>query len=201
MIMEPAMEQSIPVGVRHIQEETELELTEAHKRISVNEIRLGLMKDLMKHGLCTKDIYSFACTQADLCAVISDPDKSTIGSAMRTKIRDLKQLLKNDHRQRRQKERELLIQMGGRSWKVRKKITRIKRGLRQEREKLVKKYADKLQHYKSTMSRLEQCGQLSQRTVGMDGMNKSTAGGGWGGGFERTVAVNGMNNITPEGGG
>ena len=136
MIMEPAMEQSIPVGVRHIQEETELELTEAHKRISVNEIRLGLMKDLMKHGLCTKDIYSFACTQADLCAVISDPDKSTIGSAMRTKIRDLKQLLKNDHRQRRQKERELLIQMGGRSWKVRKSTF----GKQQARKKYLQKY-------------------------------------------------------------
>ena len=171
------MERSIPVGTRHIYEETELELTEVHRKIFKNETRLGLMRDLTEHGLCTRDIYSFACSQADLCATILDPDKSTINSAMKTKIRDLKDLLKNEHRLRRQKERELLVQMGGRSWKVRKKIGKIRKGLRQEQNKLEIKYKNKINHYKTTMGRLKPSDQMKTQTVGMNEMNKVNGGG------------------------
>ena len=88
-------------------------------------ILILLMKKLLKSGLCTRDVYSFVCSQADLCETLYKPDESTVKSAMRMKIRDLIQTLKNDHRQKRLKENKLLIELGGRSWKVRKKLKRI----------------------------------------------------------------------------
>ena len=88
--MKPAMDIVSPVGVRHIAREIESELKEAHMKIIKNESRLNLMRDLLTAGLCTRDIYSFACAQADICTTISEPDKTTVLSAMRTKIQDLK---------------------------------------------------------------------------------------------------------------
>ena len=173
------MEHGIPVGVRHIgEDELELELLEAHRKISLNELRLGLMSDLLENGLCTRDIYSFACTQADLCSTITNPDKSTINSAMRTKMRDIRHVLKDEHRKRRQLERELLIQMNGRSWKVRKKIKRIRENVKNEHTALVKKYRNKINHYRNTMDRLKCSGGSNYGTVGMDGMNKNPPLGG-----------------------
>ena len=81
------MERSSPFGVRHIDGDTELELTEAYRKIISNESRLGLMEKLLDSGLCTRDIYSFACNQADTCETIIDPDESTIKCAMKMKIR------------------------------------------------------------------------------------------------------------------
>ena len=73
--------------MRHIdEEETTLELKEAHRNIILNESRLELLKNLLKQGLCTRDIYSFACKQADLCITDSEPDKITIKNAMKKKM-------------------------------------------------------------------------------------------------------------------
>ena len=103
-----------PVGGRHICGEALSELREAHKTTIMNKNRLDLLKDLLSVGLCTRDIYSFACSQADQCSTLSDPDRSTIMYAMRTKIRDLKQVLKNNHRHRRQVEEKIHSLTGGR---------------------------------------------------------------------------------------
>ena len=49
IIVKPAMEIQIPVGVRQITEdEIQSELTEAHRSIILNESRLTLMKNLLK---------------------------------------------------------------------------------------------------------------------------------------------------------
>ena len=98
--VQPAMEQENPTGVRHINEVEviESELIEAHRRSIQNESRLHLMKNLLEKGLCTRDIYSFACTQADLCVTTADLDISTVKCAMKMKIRDLVQTIKNNHR-------------------------------------------------------------------------------------------------------
>ena len=145
------MEVKSPVGARHIDGEIESELKEAHKKIIMNESRLDLMRDLLSSGLCTRDIYSFACSQADLCTTVLDPDRSTITSAMRTKIRDLKQTLKINHRNRRQLEEELHNQIGGRSWLTRKKIKNIKNELRKDQDQIRKKHLNKINHYRQTM--------------------------------------------------
>jgi len=72
------MEINNPVGTRHIIGEAESELKEAHLKIIRNESRLDLMRNLLSSGLCTRDIYSFACSQADLCTTVAIPDKTTI---------------------------------------------------------------------------------------------------------------------------
>ena len=87
------MELRSPAGVSYIAGENELELLEAHRKIVSNESRLRLMETLLNMGLCTRDIYSFVCSQADLCESIVEPDRNTINSAMKIKIRDLKQTL------------------------------------------------------------------------------------------------------------
>ena len=114
-MMESPTNLDVTDGMGHIEGEvsTEAELIKAHRKIILNNIRLKLLEDLLGMGLCTRDIYSFACTQADLCTAINDPDLTTIWSDMRSKIRDLKQSLKEDHLTRRRKERELLIQLEG----------------------------------------------------------------------------------------
>ena len=166
------MERSSPFGVRHIDGDTELELTEAYRKIISNESRLGLMEKLLDSGLCTRDIYSFACNQADTCETISDPDESTSKCAMKMKIRDLTQTLKNDHRRRRNIEMKLLEELGGRSWKLLKKIKRIKSSVHNEHKKMETKYEAKINHYRTKMDRL-----VANRAVGMDGMNKTPEGG------------------------
>ena len=193
------MDFNSPVGERPIAEdEIESELIEAHRTILLNESRLTLMKDLLGRGLCTRDIYSFACSQADLCVTFVDPDQSTVKSAMKMKIRDLIQTIKIEHRRRRKKEKELLVQFGGRSWKIRKKIKTIKQSLQQEREKILLKYKNKIDHYVKSMERLG--GKKSEnRTVGIDGMNKVPSVGG--AVVHGTVGMDGMNKVPPVGGG
>ena len=142
------MEVKNPDGGGHIERDIEPELKEAQRQIIMNESRLDLMRDLLASGLCTRDIYSFACAQADICTTTSDIDGTTVVSAMRSKIRDLKQTLKNNHRQRRRLEEELHKSLGGHSWPTRKKIRNIRRSLDSEKNQIRKKYADKIKHYR-----------------------------------------------------
>ena len=147
------------MGSRHVEGESTAELVtelkEAHRKINLDDIRINLMKELLGNGLCTRDIYSFACAQADLCVNIGDPDWTTIKSAMRTKIRDLKLNLKLNHRERRKNESKLLQMLGGDSWCVRKKIRQIKTSLGKEKKSLVEKYKNKLERYRTKMDRLK----------------------------------------------
>ena len=141
---------------RHIDGEnsTMSELSETHRNIMLYSARLKLLGDLLEMGLCTRDVYSFACKQIDLCATLMNPDWSTVRSAMKLKIRDLNQLLKEEHRKRRKKERELLEEFNGNSWKVRRKIKLIKRSIRKEKIEIENKYRRKKEHYKKTQERL-----------------------------------------------
>ena len=66
------------------------------------------MTSLLNSGLCTKDIYSFVCGQADLCVTLDIPDWTTTRSAMSNKIRDLTRTLKNDYKLKSDLEKELL---------------------------------------------------------------------------------------------
>ena len=120
------MEQDSPVGLRHIYSGHLLELKEVHRRVILNDMRKSLMKSLLQSGLCTKDIYSFVCTQADLCETLDSPDWTTVRSAMHNKIRDIQQTLKNEHRQRNKLEKKVLDLYGGRGWKLRQAIKTIK---------------------------------------------------------------------------
>ena len=100
----PPVESQTLMGSRHVEGESTAELVtelkEAHRKISLDDI-INLLKELLGNGLCMRDIYSFACTQADLCENVGDLDWTTIKSAMRTKIRDLKQNLELNRRVRR----------------------------------------------------------------------------------------------------
>ena len=110
---------------------------------------------------------------------------------MKTKIRDLIQTLKIDHRHRRKTELKLLEELGGRSWKLRKRIKHIKNSLRDEQSRIESKYETKINHYRSTMCRL-----VANRAVSMDEMNKAPEGGMG----KRPVGIDGMNKA-PKGGG
>ena len=134
--------------------DVEAELKEAHRKIMLNSTRLKLLEDLLNMGLCTRDVYSFACTQADLCTTLEDLDWTTIRSAMKLKIRDLKQTLKDIHLRRRKLERELLQEFNGNSWKVIRKVKAIKKSLSREKKTLQEKYSKKKDHYKKTHERL-----------------------------------------------
>ena len=116
------MATSDPVGENIEKGELEHELYETHKRIIFNKKRLDLVQTLLKMGLCTGDIYAFVCSQTDLCVSNSTPDRGTVTKAMRAKIRDITQTLKNDHREKKVKEKELLRLLGGRSWALRKRL-------------------------------------------------------------------------------
>ena len=215
---DPDVGPASPTGMENIiQSDVELDLTEAHRKIILTEARLKLMETLLEKGLCTKDIYSFACTQADLCEIVGDLDKATINFAMKNKIRDLRQVLKTYHRQRRKCEGELLKTLGGWSWKVIKKVKQIRNSLNKEKTAIRKKHEMKIEHYKSTMKRLndrEGAVRISKQAVVMDEMNKDPLGGEEkravvmdemnkdpsGGGEERAVVMNEMNKAPTEGG-
>ena len=109
------MDQSAPVSEGLIEGEIRRELVEAHRKIIKDEARLKLVLKLLESKLCTRDIYSFACSQADRCETVSDLNWTMVKNALHTKIRDISQTLKIDHRRKRIKEKELLECLGGRS--------------------------------------------------------------------------------------
>ena len=74
------------------------------------------MQSLLQAGLSTRDIYSFACNQADLCTTLEVPDWTTVKSAMKNKIRDIDLTMKNDHRIKNKLEKDLMLGVyGGKS--------------------------------------------------------------------------------------
>ena len=148
------MEQDSPVGLRHIYSGHLLELKEVHRRVILNDMRKSLMKSLLQSGLCTKDIYSFVCTQADLCETLDSPDWTTVRSAMHNKIRDIQQTLKNEHRQRNKLEKKVLDLYGGRGWKLRQAIKTIKNDIEKEKQMMIQNHRKKLEHYKKNLTRL-----------------------------------------------
>ena len=116
----------------------------------------------------------------------------SIKYAMKMKIRDLGQVLNDNHRRRRQLEDELHRLTGKRSWVTRQRIKKIKAELNKEKQSITKKYENKINHYKSTMSRLKHIRgtpQSERQSVGIDGMNKDPIGVN----DNRTVGMNGMN--------
>ena len=149
------MDQSAPVSEGLIEGEIRRELVEAHRKIIKDEARLKLVLKLLESKLCTRDIYSFACSQADRCETVSDLNWTMVKNALHTKIRDISQTLKIDHRRKRIKEKELLECLGGRSWALRSTIRHIKSELGKEKDEIARKYEKKLLHYKTTMTRLE----------------------------------------------
>ena len=188
-----------PTGDRHIDGEVVLDLKEAHRNIIKNESKLKLMETLLDYGLCTRDIYSFACKQVDLCETLHKPDRRTITSAMKMKIRDLKQTIKFYHRVRRRNEMLLLKECGGKSWKLKKIIRAIKKSVREENidTKTAVKHETKIEHYKKTMERLHNLDEPNG-PVSMDEMNKIVTGRG---GITQPVDMDGMNKTSVGGGG
>ena len=154
ILQKPTMENYIPVGIGHIDKGLEEQLKEVYRRVMLNDTRRSLMTSLLNSGLCTRDIYSFVCAQVDLCTTLEVPDWTTVKCAMRNKIRDLTHTLKNDHELKNKLEKELLHQMKGKSWSLRKKIKETKQELQKEKHEMTKKYEQKIKHYKKCLIRL-----------------------------------------------
>ena len=56
------------VDSRHIEEVgvLESELLEAHRKVMAGNMRIKLMKSLLKRGLCLRDVYSFVSNQTNI---------------------------------------------------------------------------------------------------------------------------------------
>ena len=75
-------------------------LEETLNGIMLNELRIWLLRSLMSKCLVTRDILYFAMNQADLRISNKKLDNVTMKHAMLSKIRDAKQTLKTQVKQK-----------------------------------------------------------------------------------------------------
>ena len=127
--------------------ETENELYEATMRTMKSELRLWLLRSLLKSNLATNDIYNFAKKQGLLRTYNKTPNWETMKIAMETKIWDLKMVLRERYNIRATKRKELLEKLDFKSHRLLKKTRKIKKAVNMERQILQKRYLNKIRHY------------------------------------------------------
>ena len=123
-------------------------LYKTHMDVMENETRIWLLKSLLKQNLSTNDVYAFAVTQAGLRTTKKSLDKSTMVSAMRAKVSDIKATVSDQYRTKVVVERELLRALDGRSYALRKRLKRISGDVKKQRIKLRNKFERKISHLK-----------------------------------------------------
>ena len=135
-----------PNGCRYIEDGTEHRLVKAHRKVMMSEAKMKLIKRLLAKNLCTNDIYSFICGQADVHQGSRTLDKKTMICAMRSKLRDLSYVLKSSIRENRQLEARLHKDLNVRSYLTRRKIKQIRSNIRKERTTIDRKHELKINH-------------------------------------------------------
>ena len=126
---------------------TKSELERALYEIMMGETRLWLLRTLISLELATLDVYNFAVNQAGLRSTIKTLDWPTMKSALRAKLRDTVATL-TIHRRRISVLEEKLKSEAGENFKSLKKIIRpLLKPINMEREKRMKKFKNKIEHY------------------------------------------------------
>ena len=129
------------------------EVREIHGKAMMEECRIWLLKSLQSKHLCTRDIYSFISNQAKLKSQDDILDSSISRSAMRSKILDLRRSLFKIYKLRRKRENELLELLGNKGYSLRKNLRKIRSDIKKDREKIMKTYRSKIEHYVSEQRR------------------------------------------------
>ena len=78
--------------------------------------------------------------------MVPPPDKDTISAAMRAKIRDVNLNVRRCYRMKKRKERDLLRAVSDKSFILRRKLKKIRKKVNKERDKIRKKYIQKIDH-------------------------------------------------------
>ena len=115
-----------PVGDNFHAGEVRWKLKQEHLRVIDEEERLATLTALSKKGLSTRDILAFARTQADLRTINKGLDKGTSNMAMRTKIRDCRQVIRSSRKSRSLLKKEFLMATGGKKYELRKFMKKIR---------------------------------------------------------------------------
>ena len=110
----------------------EMELLEAHRIAMRNELRIWWLRSLLEKDLATPDVYHFAKNQGLLRTFDQTPNQETMKVAMDLKITDLKKSLALNYRNRRVKTENLLNELDHRSYKLRKKLHKIRKAVAEE---------------------------------------------------------------------
>ena len=129
------------------------EVQDIHGRAMIEECRIWLLNSLQSKHLCTRDIYSFISNQAKLKSQDDVLDESTSRSAMRSKILDLRKSLIKTYKMRRKRENELLDLLDNKCFSLRKHLRKIRSKVRVERERIMKSYRSKVEHYELKQKR------------------------------------------------
>ena len=121
-------------------------LLKVHIDIMEDRLRLWLLRSLNKRDLATQDIFSFVKKQGLLRVFDKKPDHMTIKAAMKAKKRDLQQSLAKGINEKKRLWRQLNSLGQERNViEIRKKIGQ---DVYRRKEKIKKKYSEKIEHYK-----------------------------------------------------
>ena len=122
-------------------------LEETLNGIMLNELRIWLLRSLMSKCLVTRDILYFAMNQADLRISNKKLDNVTMKHAMLSKIRDAKQTLKTQVKQKEVYLNTIKQKLGGEGFRLKHWLAKIKKPISRDRQKKMRKYEQKIRHY------------------------------------------------------
>ena len=128
------------------------ELEKAIEKVTDSERKLQLLRELDAKGLCTRDIFSFEKNQALLRVINKSLHKPTIKQAMKAKIDDSKKVLKADISKLNSVRKWLLDKLGGRRFKLRKLVKKIKKNTIDRTLSKIEKNKNKIKHCEKVQS-------------------------------------------------
>ena len=133
---------------------TESEIREILFSISSAKAREWLLKRMLSENLMTRDILSFVKNQAHLRLENKGLDVNTVKTSMKAKLVDVRKnkarLLCNLKRLK----DKLLESLGGRTFKMRKTMMKLKKDPLRAWESKMKTYRQKIEHYKNKQKSL-----------------------------------------------
>ena len=127
---------------------SEQDLLRIHMTTMKYQLRIKLLRSLLRQKLATRDVFFFSKGQADLRLFKKNPDWATIESAMLAKISDLKIALRESRTFLRSLRSQALVNFDNKKYKLRRCIRRINRKLQDEKKRMWEKYTKKINHYK-----------------------------------------------------
>ena len=126
-----------------------LELRKALQNIMLEETKAWLIKTLLKQKLATWDVYYFARKQADLRINIKALDWSTMSSALRVKLRDMKLTIKTWRRRKSWAEDNIKKYYGVNINPLKQIIAPWKKMIKQEKQCRLDKIKEKIEQYRN----------------------------------------------------
>ena len=136
--------------------ELKVKLQELYVDNMENRTRKLLLDTMLNENLATRDIFSFGMKQAQIRLFEKNLDKETMKHAMESKIKDLRQAIKNTRREILWIEKLLRSRLGKRH-KYKRCVKVMKKKIDRMREKRKETYRRKLEHYRSTQNE-QRCG-------------------------------------------